>query len=258
MKAGNSKTIIIASAALSVLLVLGSLFGAWMLARGAQPASAQSENQSGSTGTPQQITVVGTGSISVKPDVLKITIGVSAQEDTVAAAQASVDSVTTAMIQKLQEMGIDEKDYATSQYNVEPVMDYNNSKVSTGTLVGFRVTYLYDITFRDPSQAPAVIDALTSAGANTIYSTYYTVSSFNDASKQAYDGAIKDAQDRADKIAALSNLTLGKIVSVSEVSSTPYYPVATKEGMGGGGSTIAPGQQTITTSLVVTYEAASK
>jgi uncharacterized protein YggE len=201
--------------------------------------------------------VVGSGSITVKPDILKITIGVSAQEETVAAAQDRVDRVTTDMILKLQELGIDAKDYATSQYNVEPAMDYNNPKGPQGTVIGFRVTSMYEITFRDPGRAPAVIDTLTGVGANTIYGTYFTVSNVSEVSKQAYEGAMKDAQERAEKIAALSDLTLGKIVSVSEVSNTPYPMPLRSEGMGGVGGLVAV-QQTITTSLIVTYEAASK
>jgi uncharacterized protein YggE len=255
VKTGNSRTIIIASAALSALLVLGTLLGGWILARNAQPASAQNEDQQAAK--PSQVTVVGSGSVTVKPDVLKITIGVSAQEETVAAAQGSVERITNEMVLKLQEMGIDPKDYATSQYNVEPVMDYNSPKGPQGTLIGFRVVSMYEITFRDLAKAPATIDALTAVGANTIYGTYFTVSNANELSKQAYESAMQDAQDRAEKIAGLSNLSLGKIVSVSEVANTPYPMPLKSEGMGGG-SSIAPGQQTITTSLIVTYEAESK
>jgi len=255
VKTGNSKTVIVASAALSALLVLGTLFGGWLMSRGAQPAAAQSE--SSSAAKPSQVTVVGSGSIMVKPDVLKVTIGVSAQEETVAAAQSEVDRVTADMILKLREAGIDAKDYATSQYNVEPAMDYNSPKSPNGTLIGFRVTSMYEVTFRDPAKAPAVIDALTGVGANTIYGTYYTVSNVGELSKQAYEGAMKDARERAQKIADLSNLTLGKIVRVSEVSNAPYGGPLRGEGMGGGGGFV-PGQQTISTSLIVTYEAETK
>lgn len=254
MKIGNSsRSVVIASAALSALLVLGTIFGAFLLARGASPAAAQSET---STSKPSQITVVGTGSVTVKPDVLKVTIGVSAQDDTVAAAQSTVTRVTNDMVLKLKELGISEADYAISQYSVEPVLDYNDPANAAGTLTGFRVVTMYDITFRDAAKAPAAIDALTGVGANTIYSTYYTVSNTDQLTKTAYADAMKDAQDRAEKLAALSNLSLGKIVSVSEVSNTPYA-IPARDGMGGGTS-FAPGQQTITSSLIVTYEAASK
>jgi len=103
VKLGNSRSVIIASATLSALLVLGTIFGAFLLARGAAPVAAQSE---ASTTKPSQVTVVGTGSITVKPDVLKVTIGVSAQDDTVAATQSTVDRVSNAMILKLKELGI--------------------------------------------------------------------------------------------------------------------------------------------------------
>lgn len=256
MKTGNSRSIIIASAALSVMLAFGAIFGAAFLARGAAPASAQGETST--TAKPSQITVVGTGSVTVKPDVLKVTIGVSAQENTVAEAQSNVDRVSNDIILKLQELGIADTDYALSQYSVEPVMDYNNPKIATGTLTGFRVVKMFEITFRDTAKAPAVIDALTTVGANNIYGTYFTVSNITEVGKQAYESAMKDAQDRAEKLAALSNLSLGKIVSVSEVAPNTPYPVSVRsEGMGGG-SSFVPGQQTISTNLIVTYEAAQK
>ena len=187
VKLGNSRSVIIASATLSALLVLGTIFGAFLLARGAAPVAAQSE---ASTTKPSQVTVVGTGSITVKPDVLKVTIGVSAQGDTVAAAQSIVDRASNDMILKLKELGIAEADYAVSQYTVEPVMDYNNPKIVTGILTGFRVVTMYEVTFRNTASAPAAIDALTGVGANTIYSTYYTVSNTNELSKQAYADAM--------------------------------------------------------------------
>lgn len=260
VKSGNSKTIIIASAALSIMMVLGSLFGSWLIARNVQPAAAQTDTLTPKTedGKPSQVTVVGTGTVNVKPDVLKITIGVMEQENTVKAAQAKVDTVLAAMIQVLKNAGIADADYVTSQYNVEAALDYSDPKNPSGTLIGYRVTSLYEITFRDTTKAAGVIDALTNAGANTVYGTYYAVSNADELTKQAYDGALKDAQERAAKISGLSNLTLGKIVSVSEVTDASYTLPMRGDGMGGGGGYYAPGQQTIISTLIVTYEAASK
>lgn len=259
MKATNSKTLAIASVALSMMLILGAFTAAWLLPRDAAPASAQSNGDS--TSKPSQVTVVGTGIISVKPDAAKVTVGVSFQENTVADAQSKADSVMAAIIEKLTQAGIAEKDYRTTQYNVEPVMSFDNPKAgSGGTLVGFRVTNMIEVTLHDPAQAAGLLDSLVSAGANTIYGINFFVSDTNKVAQQAYDQAVQDARTRAEKIAALSNLTLGKIVSVSENGAGPAVPLYDKGmgiGMGGGGS-VAPGQQTIQVSLVVTYEASAK
>jgi uncharacterized protein YggE len=261
VKTGNSKTVIVASAALSVLLVLGALFTAWLISRPAAPASAQTAVTAAqpAPSQPSQITVVGSGSVNAQPDILHVTIGVSKQEDTVKAAQASVDTVSAAMIQALKDASIDAKDYSTTQYSIDPVMDFNDGKNAGGTLTGYRVTIAYDVTVRDLSKVSTVIDSLTSAGANTVYGTYYTFSDPNALSKQAYTGAMSDAHDRAEALASLSNMTLGRILSISEAGS-PSYPMNVKGpvGMGAGGAAIVPGQQTVSTSLVVVYETLQK
>jgi uncharacterized protein YggE len=260
LKTRNSKTVIVASAALSLMLVLGSLFTAWLVSRTAAPAAAQTTNPPAQTiaAPSSQITVVGTGSVSAQPDILHITIGVSKQESTVKAAQSSVDGVSAAMLQALKDAGIDEKDYSTTQYTIDPVMDYNDPKNGSGVLTGYRVTIAYDVIVRDLSKVSTVIDSLTSAGANTIYGTYYTFSDANAVGKQAYSDAMNDAHERAEALASLSNLTLGRIVSVSE-SAGQSVPLPMKAGMGaGGGAGIVPGQQTVSTSLVVVYEATAK
>jgi uncharacterized protein YggE len=249
MKTRDNRLAVFASVALSALFIMGAFLAMWLVPRNATPAAAQTD-----TVKPSQITVVGIGSVNATPDILKITIGVSAQETTVKAAQTKVESAISAIRDRLAQAGISDKDYKTAVYSVEPVMDFSNSKDgASGTLNGFRVVNMLEITFRAPADAPAVIDSLVDAGANQVYGTYFSFSDPNALSKQAYDAAIKDAQSRAEEIARLSNMTLGKVVSVSE-SATGPYPYYAKEGMGGGGGFV-PGQQMVQTSLTVTYEA---
>jgi uncharacterized protein YggE len=259
MKSTSNRTLVIVSAALSVLLILGAFTLSWLLPRDPAPASAQS-NGDQSANKPSQITVVGTGSIAVTPDIVKITVGVSQQEATVKDAQAKVDSTMAAITAKLKEAGIAEKDYRTAQYSVEPVMNFDNPTKGqpNGTLAGFRVVNMLEITLHDASQAASLLDSLVSAGANTIYGVNFSLSNPEALQQQVYDHAIQDAKSRAEKLAALSNLTLGKIVSVSESGAGVPIPMYDKGlGMGGGGA-VAPGQQTVQTALVVVYEASAK
>jgi uncharacterized protein YggE len=244
------------SVALSALLILGAFTLAWLLVRDAAPAAAQSTSSN-----PSQITVVGTGSVNAIPDTVKITVGVSDQESTVAAAQSKVDSGVAAITAKLKEAGISDKDYRTVQYTIDPVMDYNNNGVkgpSNGSLTGFNVTNMIEITLHDTSKAAPLLDSLVSAGANSAYGVYFTVSNPSTYEQQAYAQAMQDANSRAQTLAALSNLTLGKIVSVSENGASMPIPLAGKAAGMGGGAVLNPGQQMVQTTLVVTYEASAK
>jgi uncharacterized protein len=254
MKSTGNRTLAIVSVALSALLILGAFTVVWLVPRDAAPAAAQS-----ASGNPSQITVVGTGSVSVTPDTVKITVGVSDQESTVAAAQSKVDGGVAAITAKLKAVGIDAKDYRTVQYSIEPVMDYNGSvKGESAPLMGFNVTNMIEITLHDVTRAGPLLDSLVGVGANSVYGVNYSVSDASTFQQQAYNQAMQDANSRAQKIAALSNLTLGKIVSISENgASTPITFDSKPSGLGAG-AIVAPGQQNVTSTLIVIYEASAK
>jgi uncharacterized protein YggE len=247
---------VIAGTGVVAALLLIALGAAWLLPRAAAPVSAQTTPPASS-----QITVHGLGAVNATPDTLTISIGAAFQESTVAAAQAKVTDTLNAMLTKLKAAGIAEKDYQTTQYSVEPVMDYGGQKGApapdgpqTPALSGFRVTNMLTITLHDPARAAELIDTLVSAGANQIYGINYSFADQDSLAKQAYDAAVKDAADKAGRLAGLSNLKLGKILSVSETGATMPIPYASK-GMGGGAGPIAPGQQAVQADLTVTYDA---
>jgi uncharacterized protein len=264
----NNKLWVVMSGVAAIALLFGALLSAWMLPQG---AAAQSRPDSGKTDTaapatpikPSQITVRGSGIVTAVPDTLVINIGVVMQDSTVAAAQTKAGAALDAMLAKLKAANIDAKDYRTIQYNVEPVMDYSGGAKGPEAanqppqLVGFRVTNILEVTVHNAAQGPELIDSLVAAGANTIYNVSYTFGDRAAIEKQAYDGAMKDAADKAGRLAGLANQQLGRIVSISEAATggAVPMPVDAKGGMGAGSAPIAPGQQTIGVDLVVTYEA---
>lgn len=271
----NSRILTLAAAGLFAFAIFAVLVTAWLIPRGIDRADAQSTTQNApkdkgdeqaqplATEAPKTttITVRGSGVVTAKPDTIKMSVGVTVFDKTVKTAQDKAASITDSMVGKIKAAGVADADYRTGQYNVEPVMDYAAEKggapSQTPTLTGFRVTYILDITLRDTTKAPALIDDLVAAGANTVYGLTYTFNDQDSLSQQAYDAAVKDARARATKLAALSNLTLGHVLSVSDASANIPGPVYDAGGKGGGPG-FYPGQQSIQSDLVVTFEATSK
>ena len=256
MKSDNSRLLAGISIMASTALVLAAFSVVWLSPRDASTAKAQDGAK------PSQITVRGTGSISVKPDTLVMTVGASIQDNTVKAAQAQVTTVMDAIVAKLKAAGVAEKDYKTVQYNVEPVMDYGSNPEKGGAgapkLVGFRVVNMLEVTLRDTSKAPDLLDELTSAGVNTIYNISYTFADADALSRQAYDQAVRDAGERAARLAGLSNMNLGRIISVTEPSANQPGILYGDMGKGAAGGGVFPGQQNIQIDVIVSYEATAK
>lgn len=270
----NNKVFAALGATGLVMALFAILATAWLISGG--PASAGTKDTgkgdapaptatAAATQQPKTttITVRGSGSVSARPDTIRMNVGVAIMDTTVKGAQAQVSKATDAMIAKLSAAKVTESDYRTSQYSVEPVMDYGTDKgggQQTPRLTGFRVTNILEITLRDASKAPDLLDQLVSAGANTVYNVNYTFADSDALSKQAYDSAVKDAQVKAERLAGLSSLTLGRIVNVTDSSANipgPVYPVM-DGGKGGGGGAVYPGQQSIQSDVIVTYEATIK
>ncbi len=267
MKASN-KFLALGSVALSTALLLAAFAVIWLMPREAAPAGAQ-DNQATPTqtvgtkteaGQPGTVTVRGTGSVNAKPDMLVVNVGASIQADTVKDAQAQVKTIMDAIVAELKAAGVDEKDYRTVQYSVEPVLDYADGKTQP-KLNGFRVVSMIEATLRDLDKAPEVLDALTTAGANNIYNSNFAIADPAALYQQAYEKAVADAEMRAQRLADMSGQKLGKIVSVSEGSTSFAGPMYDRGGAGmaaGGGVAIYPGQQAVSVDVVVTYEALEK
>ena len=267
MKATN-KFLALGSVALSTALLLAAFAVIWLMPREAAPAGAQ-DNQATSTPTaaaqagaekPGTITVRGTGSVNAKPDTLVVNVGANIQADTLKEAQAQVNTIMDAITAQLKAAGVDEKDYRTIQYSVEPVLDYGDGK-NQPSLNGFRVVSMIEVTLRDLTKAPEILDALTTAGANSIYNSGFAIADPAGLYQQAYEKAVADAEMRAQRLADMSGQKLGKLVSISEGSAHTSGPVYDKGGAGmgaGGGVAIYPGQQAVSADVVLTYEASEK
>ena len=258
MKSTNNRLVAGASIVVSSALLLAAFAVVWLTPREAGQVKAQNSDTPAKT---SHITVRGSGSISVRPDTIVMNVGVSSNESTVKAAQDKVSEGIDAMVARLKSAGVAEADYRTSQYMVEPLIDYSGTDKGQGTqkLTGFRVVNMIEITVRDTAKAPELLDQLVSAGANTVYNVNYTFADADGLAKQAYEKAVQDAEERATRLAGLSNMTLGRIISVTEPSANQPGIIYGDAAMGkGGAGAILPGQQNLQIDVIVSYEATAK
>jgi len=183
-------------------------------------ASLQASDGSGSQG----ISVSGEGRVSVAPDMALLDIGVSAKEDTVAAANSAAQAAMDRLLSSLKSDGIVEKDIQTSQFSINPEYDYQFSEPK---LTGYRVTHMLQVKVRDIDQAGKVIDDGVEAAGDLVRvnSIGLTVEDPSALASQARELAMADAKAKAQELARLADVELGKPISISESSYTPSPPV---------------------------------
>ena len=127
-------------------------------------------------------------------------------------------------------------------------------------MIGYRVTNTVTASIRDIEKAGTVIDAVALAGGDLtrINSIYFSIDDPTPYQKEARDEAMNDAKNKAEQLASLSGVKLGKPTYISENFYAPSiyrYDVPMKEaGMSSAPSTIiSPGEMDITLNVQVTY-----
>lgn len=166
------------------------------------------------------IFVSGTGKVRIKPNIATASIGVDITAGTLAEATNQANTKMNAIIARLKGMGIEEKDIQTTSYTIHPITQQPRPGV-TPAITGYRVNNQVSITIRKIDDTGKVLDAVVAAGANNIYGISFGVDDPKPYQEQARAAAVKAAQDKAAQLAKAANVTLGKVVSISEGAAMP-------------------------------------
>lgn len=205
---------------------------------------------------PRTITVVGEGKVSVEPDIARINIGVEVMRPSVLEASEANQEVVDSVLAALSNSGIPEEDMQTSNFSVYAERYGPNGPLPEDQ-INYRVTNTVNVKVRDLEAIGDVLDAAMGAGANNIYGIEFAVDDTSSYASDARAAAVEDARARAEELASLTGVTLGDVVSVSEVIGTavPFQNNfrADAIGMGGGGTSMLPGQLELTTQLQIVY-----
>ena len=202
------------------------------------------------------ISVSGRGIAVAAPDVASLSLGVSTLRDSARLARDDAASLVADHIASLEENGIAEEDYHTSLFSIAPEIDYRSN--GQQVIRGYRVTSILAVTVRDLDRVGEVIDDAVDAVGDLIRVQGVTFSIEDPAALQSEARALamSDARTKAEALAALAELGLGKPVAISELSAGGVPPVFFEAAdllAQSAETPISPGQLEITVSVQVTY-----
>jgi uncharacterized protein YggE len=233
---------------LLMILVLVALLGSAC-------SETQTESVASSTPPPRVITVSGTGKVYLTPDIATITIGVHTEDESATRAVNSNNAQADKVAEVLKEMGVEEKDIQTSNFNIFPQQQYDDLGNQTGTV--YIVDNTVFVTVRDLDLLGEILGTVVEAGANSIFGIQFDVSDKTQAISKARKAAIEDAQVKAEELAQAVGVTLGEVQSINEFGG---IPVPVFEGKGGGGLDssaaqvpVSLGQLSLTVEVTVNY-----
>lgn len=197
------------------------------------------------------ITVSGTGSVSVKPNRADFQFGVVTQGATAAAALEANALLADKVIAALKAAGVASDDLQTESISISP------STNAKGAITGYSASNSVSAKLRDLGKVGAVIDAAVAAGANAVYGPNLTVDDPASAYRNALTAAVADARPKAQTLATAAGRPLGRILSITEGSSSPIPMAATDSASqkAGGTTPFVPGTQEISATITVTFAA---
>jgi uncharacterized protein len=204
----------------------------------------------------RSISISGHGEVKAVPDVASISMGVTSTAET---ARAALDANTTAMMalmDALKAAGLEQRDIATSNFSINPRLEYPRDGNGPSKLVGYDVNNQVNIVVRDISKLGAVLDAGVTAGSNQIYGIAFSVSKPEAMLDEARKAAIADARRKAEIYATAGGFVLGDIVSVSEGGAyQPPQPItyAAKASVDAVPVPIAQGEQALAIDVNVVW-----
>lgn len=202
------------------------------------------------------LTVSGSGTARVTPDVASVTLGIQTRHDDVAQAVADNNIVAARIMEAARGVGVGDADMRTVYFSVYAQPKYDEFGSPSGE-VSYMVDNSLEVRLRDVSKLSDLLQAAVNAGANSIYGVNFMVADTRAAEDEARGEALGDARERADELAAAAGLTLGGIQSVSTGAFAsppqPYYP---GYGMGGGGEGVPtqPGTMEVSVQVTVVYQ----
>ncbi|MDD5704048.1 MAG: SIMPL domain-containing protein [Dehalococcoidales bacterium] len=206
------------------------------------------------------IWVNGEGKVTVVPDIANLTLGVSSQTATVSEAQSQAAAAMEKIMTALKEAGVAEQDIQTTNFSIHQITRWDDEG-SQEVVVGYRVNNMVIAKIRDMENVGSIIDTVAAAGGDLtrINGISFTVDNPEQYYAEARDQAMKDASGKAEQLASLSGVTLGKSTYVSENVSAPPIPYngiyfARDAAAGSAPETaISPGESDIIINVQVAY-----
>ncbi|MFN8487137.1 MAG: SIMPL domain-containing protein [Caldilineaceae bacterium] len=215
--------------------------------------------QDAAPAVPRTITVVGEGQVSIKPDTAHANIGVEVVKPTVKEASAENKKVIATVLEVLKKQGIAEKDIQTSGFSIFAER-FSQEGSGNGDQVRYHVSNNVMVVIRNLDKVGDVLDAAIEAGANNIYGVDFSLEDTSKIQSDARAKAIADAKAKAEDLGKLTGVTIGDVVSVSEVVGgngadyTSNFSKASGGGMGGGAAVpVNAGELKLTMQLQVVY-----
>ncbi|BEP29175.1 SIMPL domain-containing protein [Helicovermis profundi] len=199
-------------------LIIGSIVGivavALMFGGGYIKGTSTSSADEITKTSANKVSVTGSGTISMKPDVAYVNVGVTTQNEVAALAQEENKKLMNAVMDSLLDMGLLKENLTTSNYSLYKTTLYNKEEKEDVVIANNTLK----VKLTDLDMVGKVIDVAAKNGANKINSVRFEVADTTKAYNDALVLAMKSAESKAKAIMGTFDESPIKPSSVTESS----------------------------------------
>jgi hypothetical protein len=200
------------------------------------------------------ISVAGTGTVTLVPDVADLHVGVVVQRTKVRDARAAAAIAMQGVVKALRAAGVAERDIQTTTLSLQPIYDYRITGAPP-KITGYELRNGVVATVRDLEKLADAVDGALAGGGTTLDGISFRVDDPSGAEAQARTQAMKAARAKADALAGAAGVSIVGVASISEQSSPTPWPVpyAGARAADEAATPILPGTSEISVSVSVVY-----
>ena len=157
-------------------------------------------------------------SLRTPPDEASMTVGTQAKAPTATEAAAANKLKTEKLLAAIRAAGLRERDIQTQGIRLQPDYRWDNEPNARGrqTLIGYIATNSVQIKTRNIDKLTSLLDALTNAGADTVYGPNFAISDPAPLRREARIRAMARGQAEATEYAHNNGYNSVRLLSVEE------------------------------------------
>ena len=202
------------------------------------------------------VTVSGTYSETQANQIATFSITVEYENTDKNTAVSAAEKSSSELVALIKNFGIDSEDIETTRVSIyEQDRYYDSSETSK-----WHASYTVNVTLRDLDKSTDFTALINGVENASVWGPNHSIDNTAIDEGSLLAGAVADAQEKAQKIAESSNRKIGKVISVTEAtSSSPifYSKLDAVAGMGGGapeGFNLEPGTTETSKTVIVVFK----
>jgi len=211
--------------------------------------------------TQSTISVLGTGTVLVQPDMIQMSITLSNVAETTKEAQEEVSRMVRQALAILKEASIEDRNISTASLTFRSEYEYTTRRILIGQRAEQVIAFSIEDIGNSDEKVSGIIDRLIQINGIELNQVNFSVKNNTEYFARSRELAFQKAVEKANQYAELANLKIIKVLSITDESSPQFSPAPrmsnvmydAAEAAGSSSTALPSGELEITTRITVLF-----